>query len=100
MLRDLEGSSLEALKTEWSRCGGHAYNPNYLGGRDRRIAVQGQPGEKVSKSLWQKHKPGVVVYTCNPSFSGGKGRKIVEQGCSRQEHETLSGKKQNKIKMP
>jgi hypothetical protein len=32
----------------------HVYNPCYLGGEDRRVVVQGQPSEKVSKTLSQK----------------------------------------------
>jgi hypothetical protein len=29
----------------------HIYNPSYLGGRERRITVQGQPRQKVSEIL-------------------------------------------------
>jgi hypothetical protein len=32
----------------------HICNPSYKGGRDRRIMVEGQPGQKVSKVLYQK----------------------------------------------
>jgi hypothetical protein len=29
----------------------HAYNPSYLGGRSRRISIQGGPGEKYPETL-------------------------------------------------
>jgi hypothetical protein len=32
----------------------HTYNPSHLGGRDRRIALQVWPGQKVSKNFSQK----------------------------------------------
>jgi hypothetical protein len=32
----------------------HFYNPSYLGGKEKRIAAQGQPGQKVSETLFQK----------------------------------------------
>jgi hypothetical protein len=32
----------------------HAYCPGYLGGKDRRILVQGQPRKKVSKNPSQR----------------------------------------------
>jgi hypothetical protein len=38
----------------------HACSPSYLGGRNGRIVVQGQPGQKVSKTL----KLAMVVQMC------------------------------------
>jgi hypothetical protein len=41
-----------------------------------RITVQGQPGQKVSKTPFQPTKLGMVAYTCNPSYIGSIGRRI------------------------
>jgi hypothetical protein len=49
----------------------HAYNPSYLGGRDRRIVVFRAIGQ---------NELGMVYHTYNPSYPGSKGRKIVVQG--------------------
>jgi hypothetical protein len=38
-----------------------------MGGRDRRINVQGQLCKKVGETLSQKNKTDVVVHACNPS---------------------------------
>jgi hypothetical protein len=37
----------------------------------RRIAVQGQSEQQVSKTLISPKKPGMVVHTCDPSYTGG-----------------------------
>jgi hypothetical protein len=37
----------------------------------RKIAVQGQPGQKVSKTPSQINKPSMVTYIYNPSHKGG-----------------------------
>jgi hypothetical protein len=34
----------------------HACNPNYLKGRNRRIAIQGQQGQKLWDPLWKVTK--------------------------------------------
>jgi hypothetical protein len=41
----------------------HTCNPNYSGGRNRRI----QPGQKVSDSPISTNKLNVVAHICNPS---------------------------------
>jgi hypothetical protein len=41
---------------------GHIYKPSDYGGRDRRIPVQGQPGDKAdNNNLAQKLKVGAPV---------------------------------------
>jgi hypothetical protein len=40
----------------------HTCNHSYLGDGDSRIAVQGQPGPKVSKNLSEKHQPGLARF--------------------------------------
>jgi hypothetical protein len=37
----------------------------------RRIMVQGQPGQKVSKTPISTYKMGIVVHICDPSYTGG-----------------------------
>jgi hypothetical protein len=54
----------------------HTYNPGYSGGRDRRMAVKGQPGQKLVR-LYLKNKLDRVVHACNPSYLGSRGRKIT-----------------------
>jgi hypothetical protein len=51
----------------------HNYHPSYLGGRDRRIMIQGQPTQKLARP-YLKNKPGMVVHSYNPSYLGGGGR--------------------------
>jgi hypothetical protein len=51
----------------------HAYNPSYLGGRIRKIAVRIQPGQIVHKTLSWKKKPsqkraGGVAQGVSPKF--------------------------------
>jgi hypothetical protein len=60
----------------------HVYSPSYLGDRrDRRILVQGQPGQKIIKTpSISKNKVGMVVHACNPSYKKGMGRKSMVQG--------------------
>jgi hypothetical protein len=48
--------------------------------------------EKLSKSLSQKNKLGVVFHVCNPSYSGGRSKRITVSGQPREKHETLSEK--------
>jgi hypothetical protein len=40
-------------------------NPSYLGGRDRRTEVPGQPGQNTLAKL------GVVAHTCNSTYLEG-----------------------------
>jgi hypothetical protein len=40
--------------------------PPYLGDRNRRIIVPGQPGQKVTETI-SKNKPSVIVYICTPA---------------------------------
>jgi hypothetical protein len=42
--------------------------------------VQGQLGQKGSKTTISKNKLGMVVYISNPSYSGGKCRMTLVQG--------------------
>jgi hypothetical protein len=37
--------------------GVNIYNPSYLGSRDKRILVRGQPQQKVSKTLFERIRP-------------------------------------------
>jgi hypothetical protein len=42
----------------------------------RRIMVQGQPGQKVSKT--PSHQTSwVIAYACNSSYKGGIGKRIT-----------------------
>jgi hypothetical protein len=41
-----------------------------LGDGDGRIVVQGQLGQKVSKTPSQKTSCAMVAHTCNPSYMG------------------------------
>jgi hypothetical protein len=43
-------------------------NPNYLGDRDQRVIVRGQPRQKVSEIPPSTNKPALVGHTCNPSY--------------------------------
>jgi hypothetical protein len=45
----------------------HAYKPIFLGRRDSRIVIGGQPGEKISKTLSQKAD--TVMYLCTSSYA-------------------------------
>jgi hypothetical protein len=44
---------------------------------DRKIIVQGQPGQKLAR-LYLKNKMGMVTKTCGPSYSGGRGRRMED----------------------
>jgi hypothetical protein len=49
-----------------------------VGGRDWRIVVQGQSGQKMlSRPYFQKNQPDVMVHTYNPNYAGTRGRMIV-----------------------
>jgi hypothetical protein len=50
----------------------HTSNPSSKESGDGRIKVQGQPREKVNKTLFPKTKIGVVAYICNLSYMAGK----------------------------
>jgi hypothetical protein len=43
-----------------------------LGSRNRRTAIQGQPGQKLSRPYLKK-RPGMVFHSCNPSYLGVEG---------------------------
>jgi hypothetical protein len=53
----------------------HVYNASYSGGRDRRIMVQGQPGQKITRPYLKKL--GIVVHMYNPSYLRGRGKRII-----------------------
>jgi hypothetical protein len=48
-------------------------NPCYLGGGDKKVEVQDQPGQKVSRTLISTNKPGMVACVCNLSYLVGMG---------------------------
>jgi hypothetical protein len=50
-------------------------NPS-LGGRDRKIMVGGQPGQKLARP-YVKNKSGIVAHACNISYLGVGNRRIV-----------------------
>jgi hypothetical protein len=54
-------------------------DPSYMGGRDRRITVKGQPRQKLVR-LYVMNKLGMVVYTCGFSYSECRHRRIAVQG--------------------
>jgi hypothetical protein len=49
----------------------HTYNTSYSEGRDSRIPVQGQPRQKVNKTLISTNKPSMVASACHPTYAGG-----------------------------
>jgi hypothetical protein len=57
-----------------------------------RIAVQGQPGQKVRAIPILAQKAGVVVCSCNPRYAGGKSRRIRVQAGPGKKHERLPEK--------
>jgi hypothetical protein len=51
----------------------HACNSSYKGSTDRKVTVQGQPGQKnVCKILSGKENTRIIA-----SYAGGKGRRIA-----------------------
>jgi hypothetical protein len=70
----------------------HIYNPSYLGGRERRITVQGQPRQKVSE-IYLQIKQGMMTHSYGLNYSGGRGRRITVGGWPKQKHEALPKKK-------
>jgi hypothetical protein len=46
----------------------------------RRIVVQDQPGQNISKIPSQQYKPGVVLHSFYPSYTGGIGKTIIVHG--------------------
>jgi hypothetical protein len=54
----------------------HTCKPNYLGGGNRRMAVQGQPEQKLARPYF-KYKQGMVFHVCNSSYLGGGGKEIL-----------------------
>jgi hypothetical protein len=61
------------------------------GGRDRRITVQGQPGQKLERPYF-KSNSGVLMHSCCPSYSGGRNKKITLEESPRQKCKILSEK--------
>jgi hypothetical protein len=53
------------------------YNPSCLEGRDENIMLKGWPRQKVSKNLFHKSKPGVVMDTCGLNYSRSGSKRIV-----------------------
>jgi hypothetical protein len=51
-------------------------NSSYLGGRDRKIMVWGQPRQKLVRP-YHKNKLGIIVSACGPSFLQGGDRMIA-----------------------
>jgi hypothetical protein len=41
------------------------------------MAIQGQPGQKVSETPNSINKTDMGIYTCNHSYVGGIGRRIA-----------------------
>jgi hypothetical protein len=52
----------------------HICNPNFWGGRDRRISFYGLPGQVLRHYF--KNKLGEAACACGPSYSGGKGKRF------------------------
>jgi hypothetical protein len=48
----------------------HACKSSYSESGDSRIMLQGQPRQKVSKTLSQK-QAGMVIYICGPNYTVG-----------------------------
>jgi hypothetical protein len=68
--------------------------PSYVGGGDRWTRVQGQPGQKVSKTLYQKNKSGMVIHQLlSQSTQEAEVEGITVWGWLEQKHKTLSEKK-------
>jgi hypothetical protein len=65
----------------------HDYNSSYSGGRDRRIKVQGQPGEKTQEPI-SKNKSGMVasVIPAGQEMEVGRSRSKASLG---KKHENL-----------
>jgi hypothetical protein len=55
--------------------GVHFCNPSYLGSRDGRIKVPGQPRQKLVRT-YLKNKSSMVVYTCGPGCLGSRDNRI------------------------
>jgi hypothetical protein len=53
----------------------HDCNSGNFRGRDRRIKVQGQPGQKLMRP-YLKNNPGVGAHACGPSYLGDGSRRI------------------------
>jgi hypothetical protein len=47
----------------------------YLGGKDRRIMVQGQLSKLIR--LCGKNELSLMIHNCNPSYLEDKGRRIT-----------------------
>jgi hypothetical protein len=71
----------------------------WSGGRDKRIKVQGHPGEKLVRP-YLKNKPDIVLYACNPSYLGDGGRRITVGARAKLTARLYLKKKKKKKKTP
>jgi hypothetical protein len=60
-------------------CGASICHSSYTEGLQRRTAVRGWPGQKLSETHMSMNKLGIVACACHPSYVWGIKRKIMVQ---------------------